>query len=153
DGTLASLAERKGKVFLPLPKEMNYGFEDKLPLVRKAIFEEVDEATRSAAWRFLRSLGVKKADPPELITEYILPLFESEEDGDSWKVMPDGFLIGSVEFIKDHLNEYTEVGNDIARLIESLYIKFVHPENRWYTRPDQLYLGKSYGNPAGLETL
>jgi hypothetical protein len=153
DGTLASVAERKGRLFLPLLKETNYGFEDKLPLVRKAIFEGVDEATRSAAWKFLRSLGVKKADPPELITEYILPLFESEEAGDSWKAMKDGFCIGSVEFIRDHLKEYTEAGKDLIRLTNSLYIKFVHPENRWYTRPDRLYLGEPYGNPAGLEKL
>jgi hypothetical protein len=153
DGTLASVAERRGKVFLPLTKETNYGFEDRLPLVRKAIFEGVDEVTRLAALKFLRSLGVKKADPPDLITEYILPLFESKEADDSWKVMQDGFCIGSVEFIRDHLKEYTDAGNDLTQLTEGLYIKFVHPENRWYTRPDCLYLGEPYGNTAGLEKL
>src|SRR5262249_3239480 len=140
DGTLASVSELRGKVFLPLIKETNYGFEDKLPLVRKAIFEGMDEGTRLAAWKFLRSLGVKKADPPDLIMEYILPLFESEEAGDGWKVMQDGFCIGSIEFIRDHVKQYTEAGNDLTRLTKSLYVKFVHPENRWYTKPDRLYL-------------
>ena len=153
DRTLASVAERKGRLFFPLLKETNYGFEDKLPLVRKATFEGVDEATRWAAWKFLRSLGVKKADPSDLIVEYILPLFESEETGDSWKEMNDGFCIGSVEFIKDHLTEYTEAGNDLTRLTKELYIKFVHPKNRCYTKPNCLYLGEPYGNLAKLEKL
>jgi hypothetical protein len=65
-GTLASVVERNGRLFILSTKGTTYGFEDRLPLVRKGIFEGCDEETRSAASRFLRFLGVKKADPPEL---------------------------------------------------------------------------------------
>jgi hypothetical protein len=152
-GTLTAVAECKGRVFLPLTRETNYGFEDRLPLVRKEVFEGADEATTMAARKFLRSLGVKKADPPDLITEYILRLFETEEAGISWKVMRDGFCIGAVEYIRDYLEEYKETGNDLSRLTKGLYIKFVHPDNCWYTRADHLYLGEVYGNPNHLEKL
>ena len=81
DGTLSSVADRRGRVFLPLPRETDYGFEGKLPLVRKAVFVQADDPTRAAARRFLRTLEVKTADPPDLTDGYILPLFGSEKAG------------------------------------------------------------------------
>ena len=153
DGTLSSVADRRGRVFLPLPRETDYGFEGKLPLVRKAVFEQADDPTRAAARRFLRTLGVKTADPPDLIDGYILPLFESDEAGGTWKTTAHGVLVGAVEYIKDHIEEYTKAGHDPAHLTKGLYLKIVHPENRFYEKPDALYLGRAYGNPNGLEVL
>jgi hypothetical protein len=151
DGTLACIRDRS--IFFPLDKETTYGFESRIPLVCRSLFDTADPETGTSARKFLRSLGVREADPAKIIAEYILPLFAEDDATQNWQKMDDDFSIGSLIYIKDHLKEYEEAGYQVNRLQDELYIKYVHPEDRWYTCSSCLYLSELYGNANRLEQL
>lgn len=150
NGQLASPSG--GQIFFPLDKRTTYGFEEGLRVIKRGLFKAGDGTTVDAARKFLRgSLGVRPADPHEIINEHILPVFEGDKPDTNWKSKDASFLLGSVEYIKDHLEQFEKGGGSVERLKRSLYIKFVHPEGHWYTRPSELYISKTYGNKHDLE--
>jgi hypothetical protein len=150
DGTLASIKD--GEVFLPLNRKTSYGFESHIPLVRNSVITSGGAETAAAAKKFLRTLGVRKHDPAEVIAQYILPLYASDDKTTNWAAMDYGFRIGSVAYIKDHLKDYQNAGHQMSRLSEGLYIKYLDPgDDRWFHRPGFLYLSKAYGNSNSLE--
>lgn len=151
DGTLASSKSRR--LFLPLDKSASYGFEDKLPIVSKGLFVGVQPEVAADARKFLRTLGVRKADPADIIADYILPIFEANEGDDSWNCKGDDFCIGSIHYIRDHLKEYQEAGHHPSRLTSGLWIRFIDPPDNRYWRSNCLYLSAEYGNNNSLEEL
>ena len=152
DGSFSSTA--KGKIFLPLSKRTSYGFETGLRVVRKSLFDGSGAPVIDAARSFLKgTLGVRSADAVEIIKEYVLPAFESTDDNANWKRKDDGFRHGSVEYIKDHFADCEKSAGLVDRLRRSLWIKFVHPNGNVYTRLNELYLPRTYGNKNRLEIL
>jgi len=143
-----------GQLFFPLDKRTTYGFEEGLRIVKRGLFKAGDGPTIDSARKFLRgSLGVRPADPLEIINEHILPVFEGDKSDTNWKSKDPGFLLGSVEYIKDHLEQFEKGGGSVERLKRGLYIRFVHPEGHWYTGSSELYFTKIYGNTNDLEGL
>jgi hypothetical protein len=144
----------KGQLFFPLDKRTSYGFEAGLRVVRRSLFKAGGPQAVDAARKFLRgSLGVRIPDPVEIINEHIMPVFEGDNAATNWKSKDDGFLLGAVEYIRDHVEAFEKAGGSIERLKKGLYIKFVHPEGRWYMKATELYLPKAYGNRNDLESL
>lgn len=150
-----------GQIFFPLAKRTTYGFEEGLRIVKKELFKAPDDAIKAAddpivepARKFLRgSLGVRSADPLEIINEHILPVFEASDEKTNWKSKSTGFKLGAVEYIKDHLELFEKAGGSLDRLKRGLWIKFAHPEGRWYHKTIEVYLPKAYGNTNDLEGL
>lgn len=142
-----------GQIFFPLDRRTTYGFEEGLRIVKRDLLKAADGSTVDSARKFLRgSLGIRPADPLEIINEHILPVFEGEKPDTNWKSKDTGFLLGSVEYIKDHLEQFEKCGGSVERLKLGLYIKLVHPEGHWY-KSTGLYLTKVYGNTTDLEGL
>jgi hypothetical protein len=143
-----------GQIFLPLDRRTTYGFEEDLRIVRRDLFKAADGPIVEPARKFLRaSLGVRTADPLEIINEHILPVFESGDEKSNWKSKNAEFTLGAIEYIKDHFAQYVAAGGSPDRLKTGLYIKFVHPDGIWYTKTTDLYLPKSYGDTIDLEGL
>lgn len=151
DGTFASPKARR--VFLPLATAATYGFERKVPMVRKALLDGADDGVAKGAEKFLRSVGVRKADPADLIADYILPLFESEDEASNWQAASEDVLVGAVGYIKDHLAVYLDAGHGLDRLRDELLLRSTHQEGNFYCTPTDIYLSAPYGGGNDLEGL
>ncbi len=166
NGELTSI--NKGTVFFPLERKSVYGFEDELRVIEKAIIDIVskqDKEERDKILEFLKRLGLKQADPYEIIESHILPVYESK----GWKQKDPRTLIGYVKYIKDNIDKYERESDrklnankasrktkedPLKRLRESLLIRINNEEDKeWYDSPENVYLPKSYGNENDLETL
>ena len=151
-GTLDSPTTRQ--IFFPLDRRTSYGFEQGLRIVRRSLFKAGDATTVDAARKFLRgSLGVRPAEPIEVINEHILPVFEGTDSETNWQSKDTGFLIGAVEYVKDHLDQFLKGGGLLERLAKGLWIKYVHADGNMYTKATVLYLSSGYGNQNDLESL
>jgi len=170
NGELTSINE--GTVFFPLEKKVVYGFEDELRVIKKDIIEAISEQEKEERDKilvFLKRLGLKQADPYEVIENHILPVYESED----WKQKDSRTLIGYIRYIKDNIGKYEresdkrlnanksswETKEDpLKRLKESLLIR-INKSNKngegeeWYHSTENIYLPKIYGNDNNLEEL
>ncbi|MEH2027279.1 DUF3883 domain-containing protein [Nostoc sp.] len=149
---LASIAETS--IFFPFNNVGEYSFE--LEFIKRTLLEP---NYKTAVIEFLKKLGVQNASCYEIIDNHILPLYK----GDSWKSKVNQ-LLGYICYIKDNLSEYEKEFNKIKNpysysyskedplksLKESLLIK---TDKNDYSRPVNVYLPASYGNPNELETL
>ena len=52
------------------------------------------------------SLGVRPAVPTEVINQHILPVFQGDDATTNWMSKDDGFLLGSLEYIRDHIEAF-----------------------------------------------
>lgn len=158
-----------GAVFFPLERETVYGFEDKLRILKKDIIDVVSEQEkeeRDKILEFLKRLGVKQADPYEIIENHILPVYEDE----TWKQKDSRTLIGYIKYIKDNIDKYERESDrrlnankaswenkedPLKRLKESLLIRINKDDEgkEWYDNPRNIYLPKIYGNENNLEEL
>jgi hypothetical protein len=143
-----------GQIFFPLNKQTNYGFETGLRIVRKSLFKAGDAQTAEAARKFLRdSLGIRSPGSTEIITQHILPVFEDNNSKTNWESKGEGFYIGAIEYIKDHLDQYVKDEGSLERLTNRLFIKYITAEGRWFGNASILYLPKEYDNPNDLEAV
>ena len=142
-----------GQIFFPVDKRTTYGFEEGLRIVKRTLFKPIDGTTVESARKFLRvSLGVRPANPLEIINEHILPVFEGTDEKTNWQSKDEGFLFGAVEYIKDHLDQFEKEQGSLERLKRGLWIKFVSPEGL-YIKATELYISTQYGNTTDLEGL
>jgi len=143
-----------GQIFFPLNKQTNYGFETGLRIVRKCLFKAGDSQTAEAARKFLRdSLGIRSPGSTEIINQHILPVFEDNNSKTNWKSKGEGFYIGAVEYIKNHLDQYVKEEGSLERLTKSLFIKYITAEGSWFRKASILYLPKEYDNANDLEAV
>jgi len=165
NGELTSI--NKGTVFFPLERQSVYGFEDELRVIEKAIIDIVskqDKEERDKILEFLKRLGLKQADPYEIIENHILPVYESK----GWKQKDSRTLIGYVKYIKDNIDKYERESDrrlnankafwkedPLKHLKKSLLIRINKDEEgkERYDYPENVYLPKIYGNENDLETL
>ncbi len=162
NGQLASLSE--GPIFFPLAKRQEYGFENELRIIKSKGYKE-DEKIAKSAEEFLKSIGIRKASPYEIIEEHILPIYEN----DSWKEKSNKELHGYVRYIRDNLDSYQKekvkpdrhgkspmlIDRELTRLKKCLRIR-VQPNDKdeeVYKLPQDLYLMKDYGTELDLKKL
>ena len=167
NGKLTSINE--GVVFFPLEKKEAYGFESELRVIKKDIVDTIskyEKEERDSILEFLKKLGLKQADPYEVIENHILPIYENGE----WKQKDSKVLIGYIRYIKDNIDKYERESDrrlnvnksseepkedPLKRLKKSLLIRInknIEGEN-WYAHPENIYLPKIYGNENNLEKL
>ncbi len=174
DGTMTSINE--GIVFSQLKKEMKseekmiyYGFEKELRILKKEISYAIlrqEKEKKNKTIEFLRTLGLKQADPYEIIENHILPIYESE----NWKQKDAEVLTGYIRYIKDNIDRYEKEKDKrlnankesweskedpLERLKKSLLIRIDKNDDNteWYDNPENIYLSKKYGNKNNLEEL
>ncbi|NKQ38114.1 MAG: hypothetical protein HF967_01305, partial [Methanosarcinales archaeon] len=144
------------KVFFSLEKKETYGFEHELNVIKKDIIDaiyECEKEEKDGISEFLEKLGVKGADPYEIIEEHILPVYEGEE----WKEKDSNVLLGYIRYIKDNLNKYVgkapkeEPLNRLKKL--RIRIEKDTDGSEWYSNPENIYLSKIYDNKYDLEKL
>jgi hypothetical protein len=152
------VAPSKVPVFFPLKKGAQYGFEQDLALVDDEFLEKalaLSEDVRDLLCR----LGVKSAEPFELITEHILPKYE----GGDWKRLSPSVLIGHVKYVKENLEVYLagaekqKIPSDQALMTigQRLLLGTKHnsPKPWIFAAAKDLYLGSEYGLPFCIETV
>jgi hypothetical protein len=155
----------KALIFLTLSTKKEYGFETEIRVFKKKILEIIRKkgAKQSAHIRaFLRRLGVKEAQPYEIIEHYILPLYES----DGWKVKSSTVLEGHIEYIKDNIERYSkENGKRLAEaqpnaaekqdplnhLKTAILLRIISSEQNLYAHPSMIYISSVYGNKNVFE--
>ncbi|MBS3030005.1 MAG: DUF3883 domain-containing protein [Dolichospermum sp. DET50] len=149
---LASTAETS--IFFPFNNAGEYSFE--LQFIKRTLLEPIP---KSAVTEFLKKLGVQNASCYEIIENHILPLYK----GDSWKSKANQ-LLGYICYIKDNLLEYEKEFNRRKNPYPYSYLKeeplktlkellLIKTDKNSYSRPANVYLSASYGNPNELETL
>jgi len=167
NGKLSSTGE--SVIFFPLKKKEAYGFESELRIIQKEIIENILEykkEERSNVLEFLKKLGMKQADPYEIVENHILPVYENGE----WKQKDSKVLMGYIRYIKDNIDKYERESDKrlnadksswepkedpLKRLKESLLIRIDKDDEgeEWYDNPENVYLPKIYGNENELEKL
>ncbi|RLI79421.1 hypothetical protein DRP05_03955 [Archaeoglobales archaeon] len=167
NGKLTSINE--GAIFFPLEKKTMYGFESELRVIKKDIIDvilEREREERDKILEFLKRLGLKQADPYEIIENHVLPVYEAED----WKQKDSRTLIGYIRYIKDNIDKYEresdrrlnaskaswETKDDpLKRLKKSLLIRINKDDEgkEGYDYPENIYLPKIYGNENNLEEL
>jgi hypothetical protein len=149
---LASTAETS--IFFPFNNIGEYSFE--LLFIKRTLLEPI---FKSAVTEFLKKLGVQNASCYEIIENHILPLYK----GDSWKSKANQ-LLGYICYIKENLLEYEKEFNRRKNPYSYSYLKedplkslkellLIKTDKNSYSRPANVYLSASYGNPNELETL
>lgn len=156
----------ESNIFFPLDKKSNYGFEAELRVIKRTLLETKEKVTRESIVKFLKKLGIRDAQPYDIIENHILPMYES----DKWKSKNSETLLGYIRYIKDNLLDYEKESDKrlngdkgiwrnkedpLKRLKESLFIrsnKTVDGVNN-YSRPEDLYLPRTYDNNNDLEFL
>ncbi len=159
-GELTSINE--GIVFFPLEEKVTYGFENEIRVIKKDIIEIIlKQGNKEEILEFFRELGLKKADPYEIIENHILPVYKSE----IWKQKDSRTLIGYIRYIKDNIDRYERESDKKLKanktfweeedIKESLLIRInKNSEGKeWYDNPKNIYLPKIYGNENDLEKL
>ena len=145
-------------VFFPLKVGVQYGFEKDLALVDDDFLEKAlahSEDVRD----LLNRLGVRSAEPFELITGHILPKYK----GDDWKKLSPSVLMGHVKYVKENLEQYLagaakqEISPDQALITigQTLLLgtKESLPKPWFFGAAKDLYLGKEYGLSFCVETV
>lgn len=158
----------EGVVFFPLEKREIYGFEGELRVVKKEIVDIIskyEKEERENISEFLKKLGLKQANPYEIIENHILPVYENGE----WKQKDSKVLVGYIRYIKDNIDKYEKEGDrrlnankhswkpkedPLKRLKKSLLIRINKDvEGDEYDYPENIYLPRIYGNENNLEKL
>jgi len=167
NGELTSI--REDIVFFPLEKKETYCFENELKVIGKDIIDSIskyEREKRDTILGFLKKLGLKKADPYEIIKKHILPVYENGK----WKQKDSKVLMGYIRYIKDNIGKYEKESDkrlnanksswepkedSLKRLKESLLIRIDKDDEgkQWYDKPENIYLPKTYGNENDLEKL
>jgi len=165
NGQLTSLNE--GVVFFPLERKEVYGFEGELRVIRNDIINTIlkyKKEERDGVLEFLKKLGLKQADPYEIIENHILPVYEN----DMWKQKDSITLVGYIRYIKDNIGKYEKESDErlnanrtyfredpLKRLKKSLLIRINKDDEgkELYANPEGVYLPKIYGNENDLEML
>lgn len=165
DNNFASPLEQK--IFFPLGKRQNYGFEKRIPFIDKKVILSPDKDVSARIEKFIESLNIFKAKPFEIIENYILPDYENSGEG-GWRFSGREILLGYVQYIKDNLIDYEKESDlrlnsnkyyqwqkvdPLGRLKKSLRILYKIQDKEWYSQLEFLYLSKKYGNDNNLEFL
>jgi hypothetical protein len=145
-------------VFFPLKEGVQYGFEQDLVLVDDDFLEKAlaySEDVRD----LLSGLGVRSAEPFELITGHILPKYK----GNDWKKLSPLVLMGHVKYVKENLKQYLagaanhEISPDQALLTigQALFLgtKQNSPKPWIFAPAKDLYLGREFGLSFCIETI
>lgn len=149
-------------IFFPFRKKQIYGFEHKLPFIKKETLssKEVDE--------FLKKLNISNPQPFEIIENYILKNFSNEDKETNWQSKETDVLVGYTKYIKDNLNAYEKESDKrlnskkyewqkkddpLAKLKSEIWIRFKKEDEKIYTKPNSLYLSKEYKGEYDLEFL
>lgn len=122
---LASPAEQK--IFFPLNKKQNYGFEKRIPFINKKTLALNNKEEAGRIENFLQSIDVFKAQPFEIIENYILADYENNDDG-GWKARDKELLLGYIRYIKNNLSEYEKESDK----------RLNSQKNQWQTKTDHL---------------
>lgn len=101
---LASISEEN--IFFPLDKIGDYGFETELPVIKRTLLEAKEKDTKDAITKFLKNLGVRDAQPYEIIENHILPIYESDDENNNWKSRDSKTLLGYIRYIKENHQDY-----------------------------------------------
>jgi hypothetical protein len=149
-------------VFFPLGKKCDYGFEHELRIIKRETYELLKKEKESLI-NFLKKLGVRDANPYEII-EDILSNYENTDEETNWQSKDDEVLLGYIYYFKDHLDEYKKESNKrlnpqgwtyndpLERLKEAIWIRSDSPDKDYY-KPSNLYLSRTYSTPYNLEKL
>jgi len=143
---------KEGTIFFFLEKKVMYGFENELRVIKKDIMKAIfaqEKEKKEEILKFLKDLGIKRANPYEIIRNHILPIYESG----SWEQKDEKILMGYIRYIKDNINN---IGYIKVELSEKLHIRRIDKNDegkRWYDIPKNIYLPKIYGNENDLEEL
>lgn len=130
------------KIFFPFEQHHSYGFEKQLPFIKRAVVKGNED--------FLKDLGVLSAEPFDVIENYILKDFESNNENENWKSKSEEVRIGYINYIKDNLAEYENIKGNIDRLRDNIWITL--KDNKFWI-PKKIYLSKEYGDKYDLEFL
>ncbi|MCW7081006.1 MAG: DUF3883 domain-containing protein, partial [Candidatus Methanospirare jalkutatii] len=167
NGELTSINE--DTIFFPLEKKEVYGFESELRVIKKEIIDIIlkyEKEEKDSILEFLKKLGLKQADPYEIIENHILPVYEKGE----WKQKDSKVLMGYVKYIKNKLDRYEKESDKrlnankpswkqkedpLKRLKKSLLIRINKEDEgkECYDKPENIYLPRTYGNENDLEKL
>ncbi|MGC8886386.1 MAG: sacsin N-terminal ATP-binding-like domain-containing protein [Verrucomicrobiia bacterium] len=164
---LVSISE--GNIFFPLDKNSDYGFEKELRVVKKALLESKEKETRDSVIEFLKKIGVRNAQPYNIIENHILPIYESNDTNTNWQSKDSKTLLGYIRYIKENLKDYEKESDKrlnssksswqtkedpLGRLKNSLYIRVYNcVKCNNYEHPQNIYLPNIYGNRNELEHL
>jgi hypothetical protein len=119
---------------------------------------------------FLKLMGVRDANPREIINDHILPIYESKDDSSNWKSKGSKILLGYIRYIKENIEVYERESDKLInaskrswekredplkRLKNTLLIRINKTINEaaYYDHPANIYLPKDYGNSNSLELL
>ncbi|CAG9234826.1 DUF3883 domain-containing protein [Burkholderia vietnamiensis] len=141
------------RVFYPLAPGKRFGFEHELTLCHEAIARATSDGDKSLQGLF-DAVGVKSADPYQLITEHILPLHEK----DDWKQSGNESLVGHLRYIKEKQNEYLAGAKSHGTSAEAAWEKlktelWVGTKNRTFWQASQMYLSSEYQPEFDIESL
>ncbi|WP_322008008.1 DUF3883 domain-containing protein [Paraburkholderia tropica] len=95
-------AENKS-IFYPLVPGKKFGFEHELTICHEALAKVIDEDGGELR-SLLNDVGVRLADPYELIIGHILPLHKNDE----WKKSETPSLIGHLRYVKEMWRQYLD---------------------------------------------
>jgi hypothetical protein len=167
NGDLTSAED--GPVFLPFSnRKGKYGFETELRFIKKDAFDLTRKHSpkRSSQLNsFFSKLGVKRPQPYEIIEDYILPIYESEE----WKNTKDEVRIGHMKYLKDNIATYAgeklkelvtsnpgvtvEKPDPLGRVKGSIYLRIQKEGSLYHSHPNEIYLSKVYGSKSRCEQI
>ena len=148
------------KTFLSVSNNQEvYGFEDELQIIDEdlyALIKAQADDSKSKVIEFLNALGVREAQPIEII-DFILSVYEDDSDN-GWRGRSFEHMVGYVKYIKNYYEDYYQANRNnrgkLNRLNNSIRIFTHRYENRpYFNVPNKTYLPNSYGSSYDLEKL
>jgi hypothetical protein len=145
---------REEDVFRSIDKKgKEYGFEKELRIAKRNIIDLITEREKQEKdlkiLEFVKNLGIRSYEPHELIKNYILPTYESDE----WARKDATTLVGHIKYIKENMRILLGRTDLWGRLKNSLHIRIDKTAEEEYEHIHSIYLSKIYGNENDLETL
>ncbi|RQS57258.1 DUF3883 domain-containing protein [Burkholderia sp. Bp8963] len=151
------LSPKTSAIFYPLAVGKVFGFEQDLDICHETVANAI-AAGRTSVRSLFDDLGVRPADPYQLIVKHILP----KHEGDGWKSASQRSKIGHLRYIKEKRSEFLAGARATGereeavwkKLCEILWIGSKARDQRWtFWRPAQMYLSSEYLPEFDIENL
>ncbi|CAM8332025.1 HATPase_Hsp90-like domain containing protein [Candidatus Methylopumilus universalis] len=142
NGEISSCNVLSKKVFMPLSDKLNYSFENELFILDEKTIPDMLDKTRIN--QFFYDLGVSKADPEDIIENYILQ--EHQKYKIEGTVIANQILISHANYIKDNVDI---IDARLQLKLENSFLLLLRDGKRGSLR--DIYLGDDYKNLNQLE--
>ena len=128
---------------MPLSDKLNYAFESDLSILDKKIIP--DKSDKSRVDNFFYELGISKADPEDIIENYILQEHIKYKKG--YAVADSDIFISHASYIKDNVNV---IDAGLQQKLENSMLVLLRGDKS-FDSLGNTYLGDDYKNPNLLE--